>query len=195
MTQENTTITRCEWVTSDPLYLAYHDEEWGVPVHDDLKLFEMLTLEGAQAGLSWITVLKRREGYRAAFDGFDPQIVATYGEDKIDSLMLDVGIIRNAAKIRSTINNARALLRVPEEFGSFDAYIWRFVGSVQRVNCPATLSDVPAETEESRAMSKDLKQRGFSFVGSTICYAFMQACGMVDDHTATCFRSDCATTK
>lgn len=181
-------MNRCAWVTDDPLYIAYHDEEWGVPVHDDRHLFEMLTLEGAQAGLSWITVLRRREGYRAAFDNFDVEKVAAYDEAKIQSLLNDPGIIRNKLKVRGTVQNAQAFLRVQAEFGSFDAYLWRFVGGAPIQNAWATLSDVPAETDESRALSKDLKKRGFTFVGPTICYAFMQACGMVNDHTTDCFR-------
>jgi DNA-3-methyladenine glycosylase I len=185
-------MLRCEWVPGDDaLYTAYHDEEWGMPVHDDRKLFEMLVLEGAQAGLSWYTILKRRDGYRAAFDGFEPEIVAEYGEEKIAALLTDERVIRNRLKIRSAVKNARAFLEVRDEFGSFDSYIWQFVGGKPRVNCPQTLSDIPAESDESRAMSKDLKRRGFSFVGSTICYAFMQACGLVDDHSVRCFKARC----
>jgi DNA-3-methyladenine glycosylase I len=163
-----------------------------VPVHDDRHLFEMLILEGAQAGLNWMTILRRREGYRAAFDNFDPRRIAAFDEEKIASLMNDTRIIRNRLKIKSTVANARAFLKVQEELGSFDAYIWHFVGGEPKVNCPATLSEVPAESDESRAMSKELKKRGFSFVGSTICYAFMQACGLVDDHTIDCFKSHCS---
>ena len=181
--------TRCGWATSDPLYERYHDEEWGVPVHDDRLLFEFLILEGAQAGLSWITVLRKRENYRRAFASFDAKKIARYDARKIASLMNDEGIIRNRLKIESTISNAKAFLAVQKELGSFDAYLWSFVGGAPRVNRPPTLKDVPAQTPESDAMSKDLKKRGFRFVGSTICYAFMQACGLVDDHVATCFRA------
>jgi DNA-3-methyladenine glycosylase I len=187
--------TRCAWVTNDPLYQAYHDEVWGVPVHDDRELFEKLVLDGAQAGLSWLTILKRQEGYRAAFDNFEPRIVAAYDEAKIAVLLQDTRIIRNRQKVRSAVQNARAFLAVQDEFGSFDSYIWQFVGGAPRINRPATLSDVPTETAESRAMSRDLKQRGFSFVGPTICYAFMQACGLVNDHTTDCFRAPSAETK
>jgi DNA-3-methyladenine glycosylase I len=187
--QEHTAmITRCAWVTDDPLYIAYHDTEWGVPVHDDRTFFEALVLDGAQAGLSWLTILKRREGYRAAFDHFDPEVVARYDEERIAALQHDPRIIRNQQKIRSAVNNARAFLRIQDEFGSFDSYIWRFVGGAPRYNYPATLNDVPAETAESRSLSQDLKQRGFSFVGPIICYALMQACGLVNDHTTDCFR-------
>lgn len=189
MTQEH--IHRCEWSISDPLYIAYHDEEWGVPVHDDRRHFEMITLEGAQAGLSWITILRRREGYRAAFEGFDPQRVARYDEAKVAALMQDTAIIRNAAKIRSAIANAQAFLRIQEAFGSFDAYIWQFVGGAPKINCFQRLQEIPASTPESDAMSRDLKKRGFSFVGSTICYAYMQAVGLVNDHVVGCFRSGC----
>lgn len=180
--------SRCGWATNDPLYVAYHDEEWGTPVHDDRRLFEMLILEGAQAGLSWITILRKREAYRAAFSRFDARKVARYDARKVGALMKDEGIVRNRLKIESTVSNARAFLEVQEEHGSFDAYIWSFVGGRPRKNRPKTLADVPARTAESDAMSKDLKKRGFRFVGSTICYAFMQACGLVDDHVATCFR-------
>jgi DNA-3-methyladenine glycosylase I len=175
----------------DPLYQAYHDDEWGVPLHEERKLFEMLCLEGAQAGLSWITILRRREGYRQAFDGFDPEIIAGYGEEKTATLLNDARIVRNRAKIRSVVENARAFQRVQQEFGGFDEYVWGFVGGQPLINCPASMSDLPAETAASRAMSKDLRKRGFSFVGPTICYAFMQACGMVDDHLVSCFRSTC----
>jgi DNA-3-methyladenine glycosylase I len=179
---------RCDWVSDDPLYIAYHDDEWGVPVHNDRKLFEMLLLEGAQAGLSWITVLKRREGYRAAFDGFDPVKIAQYDDVKVEALLQDTGIIRNRLKVNAAIKNARGFLEVVDEYGSFDAFIWGFVDGTPKQNVWASLADVPAETDESRAMSKALKKRGFSFVGPTICYAFMQACGMVNDHTTDCFR-------
>lgn len=183
--------TRCGWVNTDLLYVAYHDKEWGVPVYDDRKLFEMLCLEGAQAGLSWYTILQRREGYRIAFDGFDPAVIAAYDEAKQAELVQDARIIRNRAKVKAFVQNANVFLQVQAEFGSFSAYIWQFVGGVPKVNCPATLKEVPAETEESRAMSKALKKRGFKFVGPTICYAFMQACGLVNDHTVDCFRADC----
>lgn len=181
-------LPRCGWVPSDPLYIAYHDEEWGVPVHDDRRLFEMLNLEGAQAGLSWITILRRREGYRRAFDGFDAAKIARYQGVKIAELMNDAGIIRNQAKIAATIKNARAFLEVVEKTGSFDRFLWQFVGGEPKVNHWTVQKEVPADTAESKAMSKELKRRGFGFVGSTICYAFMQAVGMVDDHIETCFR-------
>lgn len=181
-------ITRCPWPGDDPLYLAYHDEEWGLPVHDDRLLFEFLVLEGAQAGLSWITVLRKRQAYQEAFNNFDPQTVAGYGEAKVAELLTNPGIIRNRLKIKAAIANARAYLDVQEEFGSFDAYIWGFVGGAPLVNKWTNLSQVPAQTEESRAMSKDLKRRGFRFVGPTICYAHMQATGMVNDHLVDCFR-------
>ena len=168
--------------------LRYHDEEWGVPSHDERHLFEMLTLEGAQAGLSWTTILNKRENYRRAFDGFDVDKVARYREADINRLLADAGIVRNRAKIEATIGNARATLAVRDEFGSFDAYIWRFVGGTPRRNAFRSLPDLPASTPESDAMSKDLKKRGFGFVGATICYAFMQAVGMVNDHEVTCFR-------
>jgi DNA-3-methyladenine glycosylase I len=186
-----TTPTRCGWVNTDPLYIQYHDEEWGVPVYDDRKLFEMLCLEGAQAGLSWYTILQRREGYRIAFDGFDPVRMAAYDDAKREALLQDARIIRNRAKVKAFVQNANAFLQVQAEFGTFSAYIWQFVGGTPKVNCPVTLHDLPAETEESRAMSKALKKRGFGFIGPTICYAFMQACGLVNDHTTTCFRADC----
>ncbi|MFD2627297.1 DNA-3-methyladenine glycosylase I [Oceanobacillus kapialis] len=178
---------RCAWVTDDPLYIAYHDEEWGVPVTDDRKLFEMLCLEGAQAGLSWITILKRRDNYRKAFDNFQPEIVSKYSEEKVEKLLANEGIIRNKLKVRSVITNAQAFLQVKEEFGSFQSYIWQFVGGKPIVNHWESMEQVPAVTEESERMSKDLKRRGFKFVGPTICYAFMQATGMVWDHTSSCF--------
>lgn len=181
-------LPRCGWATSDPLYLAYHDEEWGVPVHDDRRLFEMLILEGAQAGLSWITILKRREGYRKAFHGFDPKKIARYGEKDVNRLLADPGIIRNRAKVEATIKNAQAYLEVVEETGSFDAFLWGLVGGKPRLNHWKALKEIPPETAESKALSKELKRRGFGFVGSTICYAFMQAVGMVDDHVVTCFK-------
>jgi DNA-3-methyladenine glycosylase I len=180
---------RCEWAPlADPAYLAYHDEEWGVPVHDDARLFEMLTLEGAQAGLSWATILHKREGYRRAFAGFDPTKVARFTPARIQRLLADPGIVRNRLKVESAVNNARSTLSVREEFGSLDAYLWSFVGGSPKVNRFRRLSDLPAETTESRAMSKDLKRRGFRFVGPTVCYAFMQACGLVQDHVKSCFR-------
>jgi DNA-3-methyladenine glycosylase I len=179
--------TRC-FGGDDPLYVKYHDTEWGVPNHDDRHLFEMLLLEGAQAGLSWSTVLRKRENYRKVFDNFDAGKVARYGTKKVRELLGNPGIIRNRLKIESAIQNAKAYLKVREEFGTFDAYIWRFVGGTPRQNRWRTLKDVPARTAESDAMSKELKKRGFNFVGSTICYAFMQAVGMVNDHPVTCFR-------
>jgi DNA-3-methyladenine glycosylase I len=181
-------LPRCGWATSDPVYLAYHDEEWGVPVHDDRRLFEMLILEGAQAGLSWITILKRREGYRRAFEGFDPERIARYGKRDVARLLADPGIIRNRAKVEATIKNAQAYLDLVEETGSLDHFLWQFVGGKPKVNRWRTLKEIPAETPESKAMSKELKRRGFGFVGSTICYAFMQAVGMVDDHVLGCFK-------
>ncbi len=180
-------MTRC-FGTGDPLYERYHDEEWGVPVHDDQTLFEFLILEGAQAGLSWATILHRREGYRRAFAGFDPVLVARFTEEQQAGLMNDPGIIRNRLKIQSAVGNAKAFLKVQEEFGSFDAYIWRFVDGKPIQNSFTAFREVPATTPESDAMSKDLKKRGFKFVGSTICYAFMQAVGMVNDHLTTCPR-------
>jgi DNA-3-methyladenine glycosylase I len=182
------TKPRCAWAGDDPLYVAYHDREWGVPLHDDQRLFELLTLEGAQAGLAWITILRKREGYRAAFDGFDPEKVAGYGRRKIESLLRDPGIVRNRAKVLGTVQNARAFAKVRDEAGSFDRHVWSFVGGRPLQNRRASMKEVPAETEESRAMSKDLKKRGFTFVGPTICYAFMQAAGLVNDHVASCFR-------
>ena len=179
---------RCEWAGSDPLYIEYHDNEWGVPVHDDRKIFEMLVLEGAQAGLNWLTVLRKRENYRKAFDNFDPRKVAQYDSKKLQELLANEGIIRNKLKIHSAIQNARAFLEVQKEFGSFDAYIWQFVGGRPIRNSWKSLSELPAQTAESEAMSKDLKRRGFGFVGPTICYAHMQATGMVNDHVVTCFR-------
>jgi DNA-3-methyladenine glycosylase I len=180
---------RCFWVPPDePLYLAYHDEEWGVPVHDDRRLFEMLILEGAQAGLSWITILRRRTAYRQAFDGFDPEKIAAYGPKKVSALLADEGIIRNRAKIEATITNARAFLRLRDEPDGFSGFLWQLVGGAPRQNRFKERSDVPAETAESKAMSKELKKRGFTFVGPTICYAFMQAVGMVNDHQVGCFR-------
>jgi DNA-3-methyladenine glycosylase I len=180
---------RCEWVPEEnPLYLAYHDDEWGVPSHDDRHLYEMLTLEGAQAGLSWSTILRKREGYRAAFAQFDAAKVARFDSRKVERLLLDPGIVRNRLKVQSTVNNARRVLEVQKEFGGLDAYIWQFVDGAPIVNRFRKLSELPAETSESKAMSKDLKRRGFRFVGPTVCYAFMQAVGMVNDHVTTCFR-------
>ena len=180
--------TRCPWATSDPLYVAYHDNEWGVPVHDDRTLFEFLLLEGAQAGLSWITILRKRDAYRRAFANFDPAAVAAFDEDQIAALLADPGIVRNRLKIRAAVDNARAFLALQGEWGSFDAYVWGFVGGQPIVNQWQSLREVPAETAESRALSADLKRRGFRFVGPTIIYAYMQAVGMVNDHLVTCFR-------
>ena len=180
---------RCEWARSgDALMTAYHDMEWGVPVHDDCKLFEFLILEGAQAGLSWSTVLKKRQRYREVFAGFDPEKVARFRPARIERLLEDPGIIRNRLKVESAVRNAKAVCKVQREFGTLDAYLWRFVDGKPRVNHWTSLSEIPAMTEVSDAMSKDLKRRGFNFVGSTICYAFMQAVGMVNDHTVDCFR-------
>ena len=181
---------RCQWCTNDPAYLAYHDEDWGVPVHDDRKLFEMLILEGAQAGLSWLTILKKRDNYRAAFDNFDPEKVAKYGPARIERLLNNPGIVRNRLKIGSAIRNARAFLEIQAEFGSFDAFLWQYVDATPRQNTWTSLAQIPARTEESDALSKALKKRGFNFVGSTICYAFMQSVGMVNDHLTDCFRYD-----
>ncbi|MGP0021407.1 MAG: DNA-3-methyladenine glycosylase I [Candidatus Sulfotelmatobacter sp.] len=178
---------RCPWANNE-LSIRYHDAEWGVPVHDDRTLFEFLILEGAQAGLSWNTILNKRENYRKAFDRFDPRRVARYDRRKSERLLRDPGIVRNRLKIASAVGNAQAFLSVQKEFGSFDRYIWQFVGGQPRVNSPQSLKQVPARTPESDAMSKDLKKRGFKFVGSTICYAFMQAVGMVNDHVVDCFR-------
>ncbi len=180
--------TRCAWAGNDPLHVAYHDEEWGVPVHDDQKLFEMLILEGAQAGLSWSTILKKRKNYRQAFDNFRPKAVATYDNQKVAELLANPGIVRNRLKINATIQNATAFLAVQQEFGSFDAYIWQFVGGQPQQNDRRSLAEIPAQTPESEAMSQALKKRGFKFVGPTICYAFMQAVGMVNDHVVDCFR-------
>jgi DNA-3-methyladenine glycosylase I len=188
MTESPDKIHRCVWAGSDPLYLGYHDTEWGVPLHDDRRLFEMLVLEGAQAGLSWITILRKREAYRRAFDAFDPRKVARYDARRIRSLLADAAIVRNRLKIESAVKNARAFLEVADEAGSFDAYIWQFVGGRPRLNGWKAHKDIPARTHESDAMSRDLRKRGFSFVGSTICYAFMQATGMVNDHVVDCFR-------
>jgi DNA-3-methyladenine glycosylase I len=185
------TLHRCEWVPlGDPLYEAYHDEEWGVPSHDERYLFEMLVLEGAQAGLSWATILRKRESYRAAFAGFDPEAVARFGGREVERLLGDAGIVRNRAKIEAAIGNARAALDVREEAGGLDTFLWSFVGGRPRRNGWRSLAEIPVETEESRAMSKELKRRGFRFVGPTICYAFMQAAGLVNDHVVDCFRYD-----
>ncbi len=181
------TIQRCAWARTE-LSIAYHDKEWGVPLHTDRALFEFLVLEGAQAGLSWETILKKRDNLRTAFDNFDPRVVAKYDQRKVDELLADPGIIRNRLKIFAAIQNARAFPAVQKEFGSFDAYIWRFVGGRPKRNTWRTLKQIPARTPESDAMSKDLSRRGFTFVGPTICYAFMQAVGMVNDHTVKCFR-------
>lgn len=180
---------RCDWVEDTfPEYITYHDEEWGIPVHDDRTHFEFLILEGAQAGLSWSTILKRREGYRKAFANFDPRKVAKFDEAKIQKLLQDEGIIRNKLKVRSSVTNAQLFLDIQEEFGSFDTYIWEFVGGEPIVNHWKSMKEVPATTKESDALSKDLKKRGFKFTGSTIMYAHMQACGLVMDHTVDCFR-------
>jgi DNA-3-methyladenine glycosylase I len=181
-------VTRCPWAGMDALYVRYHDEEWGVPVHDDRTLFEFLVLEGAQAGLSWITVLRKRPAYRRAFARFDPRKVAGFHAKDVARLLGDAGIVRNRLKIESAIRNAKAFLAVQEEFGSFDAYQWRFVGGAPKVNRRRSLKEIPPTTPESDAMSRDLKKRGFNFVGSTIVYAHMQAVGMVDDHLVSCFR-------
>ena len=180
-------MDRCDWAATE-LMIPYHDEEWGVPLHDDRMLFEFLILEGAQAGLSWNTILNKRENYRLAFDDFDPATVAGYGDAKVQTLLADAGIVRNRLKIASAIGNAKAFLQVVEEAGSFDSYIWGFVGGSPINNNRKSMSEVPATTAESDAMSKDLKARGFKFIGSTICYAYMQATGMVNDHTVECFR-------
>ncbi|MCU0590857.1 MAG: DNA-3-methyladenine glycosylase I [Desulfobacterales bacterium] len=182
------TKTRCSWCGDDPLYVHYHDSEWGVPLHDDRRLFEFLVLEGAQAGLSWITILRKRKNYRRAFDDFDPRRIAGYGEKEIEGLLSNPGIIRNRLKIASTVRNARAFLEIQGEYGSFDAYLWRFVDGRPKQNRWKIIQEIPAETSESKALSKDLIRRGGSFVGPTICYAFMQAVGMVNDHVVECFR-------
>ena len=179
---------RCAWAGDTALYQAYHDEEWGVPVHDERTLFEFLILEGAQAGLSWITILKKRAAYRKAFDNFEAALIARYDEGKIESLLQDTGIVRNRLKVQAAVTNAQKFLSTQEEFGSFDAFIWRFVGGTPKQNCWRSLAGVPAKTAESDAMSKELARRGFKFVGPTICYAYMQVIGMVNDHTTDCFR-------
>jgi DNA-3-methyladenine glycosylase I len=180
---------RCAWCGTDPLYVAYHDEEWGRPSHNDRHLFEMLCLEGAQAGLSWITILRKRDHYRKVFDDFDAERMITYTPERLDQLLQDPGIVRNRLKVHGFVKNARAFLAVQEEVGSFDAYLWKFVNNIPIVNRPASLRTIPTTSAESDAMSKDLKKRGFTFVGSTICYAFMQAVGMVDDHVQDCWRA------
>jgi DNA-3-methyladenine glycosylase I len=188
MTKSNpASITRCHWAISE-LNIPYHDEEWGVPLHDERRFFEMLILEGAQAGLSWETVLKKRARYREVFDGFDPEVVARYDKKKVRALLADAGIIRNRLKVAAAIDSAKAFLAVQQEFGSFDAYVWRFVGGRPKRNAWKVHHGLPAKSAESDALSKDLRARGFRFVGSTICYAFMQATGMVNDHLVSCFR-------
>lgn len=179
---------RCGWAGSDPLYIAYHDEEWGVPEHDDRRLFEFLVLEGAQAGLSWLTILRKRESFRDAFARFDPRRVARFDRRKVAALLRDPGIIRNRLKVEAAVRNAKAFLEVQGEFGTFDAYLWRFVGGKPKQHAWRTLGEIPSRTPEAEAMSRDLKRRGFAFVGPTICYALMQATGMVNDHLVTCFR-------
>ena len=179
---------RCDWANSDPIYVEYHDREWGVPEHDDRRLFEFLVLEGMQAGLSWLTILRKRDHFRKAFDGFHPEKVARFGQKKVKKLLSDEGIIRNRLKIESAIQNAKAFLQVQEEFGSFDRFMWQFVNGKPKKNRWRTLKDIPATTVESDVMSRELRARGFRFVGSTICYAHMQACGMVNDHLIDCFR-------
>ena len=179
--------SRCGWARL-PLDIVYHDTEWGVPVHDDQVFFEFITLEGAQAGLSWSTILKKREGYREAFAGFDPAKVARFTDRRIEKLLTNPAIVRHRQKIASTVTNAQAFLKIQKELGSFDAYVWPFVGGSPRVNCPKTLKDIPTRSAESDALSRDLLRRGFRFVGSTICYAFMQATGLVNDHVMTCYR-------
>ncbi len=182
------TLTRCQWCLGHELFLPYHDAQWGLPEHDDRRLFEMLLLEGAQAGVSWLVVLKKRGNYRAAFDQFDPEKIARYSEKKIAALLQNEGIIRNRLKVRSAVTNARAFLDTQAEFGSFDKYLWQFVDGRPLINHWETMQQIPATTPESDALSKDLKKRGFKFVGSTISYAFMQACGLVNDHEVSCFR-------
>lgn len=181
-------IRRCSWCGNDPLYVAYHDQEWGVPEYDDSKLFEMLILEGAQAGLNWLTILKKRDHYRRAFDRFAPERIARYGDHDIERLLQDPGIVRNRLKIEAAVKNARSYLQILDEHESFSDFLWSFVGGTPIIGYRATLAEIPARTPESEAMSKELKKRGFNFVGPTICYAFMQAVGMVNDHTTDCFR-------
>ncbi len=183
-------MNRCKWCGNDPLYVEYHDHEWGIPVHHDRILFELLILEGAQAGLNWLTILKKRENYRKAFDSFDYEKIANYNKEDIERLLSDTGIVRNRLKIESAIKNARGVIKIQEEFGSFDAYLWRYVKDTPIQNKWKSLVDIPVKTEISEMMSKDLKKRGFNFVGPTICYAFMQAIGMVNDHTTDCFKHE-----
>ncbi|MDI6797327.1 MAG: DNA-3-methyladenine glycosylase I [Desulfatibacillaceae bacterium] len=180
-------LTRCPWAVTDPLYMDYHDHEWGVALHDDVRLFELLVLEGAQAGLSWLTILRKRPCYRQLFDGFEPAAVACFGPEKVEELLENPGIIRNRKKIEAAIQNARAFLKVQEGFGSFDAYLWRFVGGKPVQNAWKEMAQVPASTKTSQELAKDLKQRGFAFVGPTICYAYMQSAGLVNDHLVSCF--------
>jgi DNA-3-methyladenine glycosylase I len=187
MTDTPSQTHRCAWVTDDPLYIDYHDREWGVPIHDDHRLFELLILEGAQAGLSWLTILRKRSQYREAFDQFEPSKIAQYDDERIKTLLTNPGIVRNRLKIEATVINARAMLEVQHEFGSFDAYIWSFVGGETLFNSWTAIAAVPSKTPESNAMSQDMKRRNFKFVGSTICYAYMQASGLVHDHTTDCF--------
>jgi len=179
---------RCAWPMNDELMIDYHDHEWGVPVHDDRKIFEFMVLDAFQAGLSWSTILKKRDNFRAAFNNFEPEIIAKYNQDKINNLLQDAGIIRNKAKVNAAVKNAKAFLEVQKEFGAFDKYIWQFVGNQPIINKWKKMAEIPAKTPEAEAMSTDLKKRGFSFVGPTICYAFMQAAGMVNDHEVGCFR-------
>ncbi|UCH58966.1 MAG: DNA-3-methyladenine glycosylase I [Anaerolineales bacterium] len=188
MNQVADLTNRCDWVGGDPLMIAYHDQEWGVPVHEDKVLFEFLILEGAQAGLSWMTILRKRENYRQAFDGFNPEVVARYDEQKITQLLANPGIVRNRLKINAAILNASLVLKLRRDFGSFDAYIWGLVGGSPQQNAWRSLAEIPAKTAAAEVMSKDLTKRGFKFVGPTICYAFMQAVGMVNDHLVSCFR-------
>ena len=189
--QPSTPENTCNWPSNDPLMIEYHDQEWGVPLHDDRKLFEFMVLDAFQAGLSWRTVLHKRENFRKAFDNFEAEVIAQYSEGKIQHLLQDAGIIRNRAKVRGTVENAKAFLKVKEEFGTFDTYIWQFTAGNTIYNHLTSLSQIPVSSAESDAMSKDLKKRGFKFVGTTICYAFMQAAGMVNDHLAGCFRRLC----
>lgn len=188
MSSDASGLTRCPWCGDDPLYQAYHDTEWGVPVHDDRLHFEFLILEGAQAGLSWLTILRKREAYRSAYHGFDPEAVARFAPEDVERLVADAGIVRNRLKVTSSISNARLFLDIQEEFGSFDHYFWGFVGGKTIQNARQNMDDVPATTPESDAVAKDLKKRGFKFAGSTIMYAHMQACGLVNDHLLYCFR-------
>ena len=178
---------RCEWCGDDPLYVAYHDEEWGVPLRDDRRLFELLILEGAQAGLAWITILRKREGYRRAFEGFDPEVVARYDDARLDELMADPGIVRNRLKVRAARTNARAFLDLQEDHGSFSAFLWRYVDDEPLLNRPAARAELPAETPLSRQISRDLRRAGMTFVGPTIVYAYLQSAGLVNDHVASCF--------